>query len=87
MEVQLWHWYVRDTVVSLEKRNLPHIHCPLCDILVRWKALNVTHRRTAKFTRGAEGKRWRLAAEEEMEVTARAFRAYGRPLEMVTSFK
>ena len=29
----------------------------------------------------------RLAAEEEREVTARAFRAYGRPLEMVNSFK
>ena len=28
-----------------------------------------------------------LAAEEEREATARAFRAYGRPLEMVTSFR
>ena len=31
-------------------------------------------------------KRWKLAAEEEREVTARSFSAYGRPLEMVTSF-
>ena len=34
-----------------------------------------------------ERNRRRLAAEEEREVTVRAFSAYGRPLEMVTSFK
>ena len=56
-------------------------------MLVPWKALNGTHRRTAQCTRGAEQNRWRLAAEEEREVTVRAFRAYGIPLEMVTSFK
>ena len=45
------------------------------------------HRRTAQCTCGAERKRRRLAAEEEREVTTRYFSAYGRPLEMVTSFK
>ena len=57
------------------------------DILVLWKALNGTHRRMAQCTRGAEQRRRRLAAEEEREVTVRAFRAYGRPLEMANSFK
>ena len=67
--------------------NLPHTRCPLCDMLVPWKALNEMHRRTAQCNRGAERRRRRLAAEEGREVTARAFSPYGRPLEMVTSFK
>ena len=48
--------------------------------------LNGTHRRTSQCNRGAERKRRRLSTEEEREVTARDFSAYGRPLEMVTSF-
>ena len=46
MIVQLWHRYVRDTMVILEEGNLPHPRSPLCDMLVPWKALNGTHRRT-----------------------------------------
>ena len=45
------------------------------------------HKRTAKCTWGVEWKRRQLAAEEEREVIARSFSAYGRPLEMVISFK
>ena len=56
-------------------------------MLVPWKALNWTHRRTAQCTWGAERKRRRLAAEEEREVVTRSYIAYGLPLEMVTSFK
>ena len=56
-------------------------------MLVPWKALNGTHRRTSQCTQGADQNRWRLAAEEEREVTARSFSAYGRPLEIVNSFK
>ena len=55
--------------------------------MVPCKSHNGTYRRTAQCNRGVEWKRRRLAAEEDMEVTARAFNAYGRPLEMVTSFK
>ena len=87
MRVNFWNRHVRDTVVILEESNLPHPRCPLCDMLVPWKDLNGMHRRTAQCNRGSEQKRRRLAAEEEREVTARAFSAYGRPLEMVTSFK
>ena len=87
IRVQLWNRHVRDTVVILEEVKLPHPRFPLCCVLVPLKALNGTHRCTAHYTQGAERKRRQLAAEEEREVTARAFRAYGHPLEMVTSFK
>ena len=40
-----------------------------------------------KCKRGSDRKRRRLAAEEEMKVTARAFSTYGLPLEMVTPFQ
>ena len=86
MKVHFWHRHVRDTVVILDEGNLPHPRCPLCVILVPWKALNGTHNRTTQCTWGAEQKRQRLAAEEEREVTVRDFRAYERPLEMVTYF-
>ena len=50
-------------------------------------ALNGMYRHTTKCKKGAERKRRRLVAEEERAVTSRAFSAYGRPLDMVTSFK
>ena len=87
MRVQLWHRHVRDPVVILEERNLLHPRCTLCDMLVPWKVPNGPHRRTSQCTRGAERKRQQLVAEEEREVTARDFSAYGCPLEMVNSFK
>ena len=57
------------------------------DILVPWKSLNGTHRRTAQYTRGSEQRIRSLAADDKREVTVRDFSAYGGPLEMVTSFK
>ena len=56
-------------------------------MLVLWKALHGTHRRTAKCARGAERRRHRLTVEEEREVTTRHFSDYGHPLKMVNSFK
>ena len=87
MRVHFWNQHVRDTAVILDDVNLTHPRCPLCDMMVPWKALNGTHRRTSQCTRGVERKRWRLSEEEEREVTTRDFSAYGRPLEMVTSFR
>ena len=87
MKVQFWHQHVRDTVVILGEGNLPHPRCLLYNMLMPWKALNGTHRHTEQCTWGAERRRRRLLAEEEREVTTRAFSAYGKPLEMVTSFK
>ena len=74
-------------MVILEEGKLLHPRCPLCDMMVPRKDLNGMHRRTSQCNWGSEQKRRRLAAEEEREVTARAFSVYGRPLEMVTSFK
>ena len=87
-----WQWGCTSSTgtsgkVIMEDGNLPHPWCPLCDMLVPWKALNGTHRCTSQCTWGEERKRWQLATEEEREVTTRDFSAYGRPLEMVTSFK
>ena len=77
MRVHFLHRHVHDTVVILEEGNFPYTRCPLCDMMVPWKALNGTHRRTSECNRGAERKRRQLAAEEEREVTTRAFSAYG----------
>ena len=72
MRVHFWHRHVRYTVVTPEEGNLPHPRFPLCYMLVLRKALNGKHRRTTQCTQG-EGRRiQQLAAEEEMEVTARA---------------
>ena len=87
MKVYFWHRHVRDTVAILKEGNPPHPRFPLCDMLVPWKVLNGTHRHTAQCNRGAERKRQILAVEEEREVTVRTFRTYGRPLEMVKSFR
>ena len=59
----------------------------MCDMLVPWKSLNGTHRRMSQCTWRLERKILQLVVEEEREVTASSFRDYGRPLEMVTSFK
>ena len=59
----------------------------MCDILIQWRYLNGIPRITVKFKKGAEKKIWRLSEEEERAVTSRYFSAYGRPLEIVTSFR
>ena len=45
------------------------------------------HQRTENCKKGAERKRWRLVVEDQRVATSRVFSAYGRPLEMVTSFR
>ena len=50
-------------MVILVEGTPTHLWCPLCDMLVPWKALNGTYMRTAKCTRVAEWKILRLAAE------------------------
>ena len=63
IKVQFWHRHIRDTVVILEEGNLLQPWCPLCDMLVPWKALNGTHRCTAQCNPCAEWKRQKLSAE------------------------
>ena len=48
---------------------------------------NGRHLATAQCNKGAERKFRRLAEEDIRESTDRAFQAYGKPLEMVNSFK
>ena len=74
-------------VVIIEEGNLPNPWCPLCDMLVTWKALNGVYRRTAQYKREEERNRRRLSAEEEREGTSRYFSAYGRSMEIVTSLQ
>ena len=48
LRVHFWHRHVRDTVVILEKGNFSNTRCPLCDMIVMWRSLNVSHKCTAK---------------------------------------
>ena len=45
------------------------------------------HQSTVQCKKAALQERCLLSAEDEREVTSRAFRAYGSPLDMMTSFK
>ena len=56
-------------------------------MLVPRRALNGRHPATAKCARGAERKRQWLAEAEMRESSERAFKAYGAPLENVTTFR
>ena len=51
-----------------------------------WAALNGRHTTTDQCANGSEREWRRLAAEEMREITVRAFQAYVRPLNLVTSF-
>ena len=77
------------TLLALKKRTMisPFLSPrKLCDMLVPCRLLNGMHQRTSQWKKRAERKQQRLAAEEEQVVISRAFRAYGRPLGMVTYF-
>ena len=65
----------------LEEGNLSHPLCPCCKMLVTWLALNGRGLDTAQCVYGVEWKHRRLKEEE------RAFQAYGKPMETITSFK
>ena len=56
-------------------------------MLVPWRSLNVSHKRTSQCKKGVKRKQRRLAEEEEMMATTGSVSAYGRTLEMVLSFK
>ena len=54
MQVHFFHRYVRDTVIILEKGNLPQKRCPQCYIMVPGLALKGRHPETAQCAKGAE---------------------------------
>ena len=59
----------------------------MCDILVPWRSLNGSNKRTEQRKKEVEQKRRRLAEEEARTETSRAFSAYRSTLKMVPSFK
>ena len=71
----------------LDEGKLSHPRCPLCDMMVPWGYLNGSHKNTVQYKNVVDQKRHSLAVEEAMAATSRASSAYGRPLEMVWSFK
>ena len=87
MRVNFLYRHFRDTVVIMEEGNLPHPRFPRCDMLVPWKSLNGRHTTTAHFAKGVERKSCWLVAKDMRESATRSFRAYIRPLEMVSYFK
>ena len=87
MQVHFLHQDVLDTVVIMEKGNLPHPQCARCNILVPRRALNSRHPATSQCARGVKRKRRRLAEAETRESLERASEAYGEPLENVTTFR
>ena len=68
MWMHFWNQHVRDTVVILKKGNIYHLRLPLCDILVPWRSLNMSHQCTVHCKNMVERKRRRLVAEMERAV-------------------
>ena len=87
MRMYFCSWHVRDIMVILEEGKLPHPRCSRCNMLVLWRDLNRKHHDTAMCRKGAERNRRRMAESELRESTERAFEAYGKPIEAVSSFK
>ena len=54
MRMHFFNRHVRDIVIILEEGNLPHPRCPQCNMLVPWRALNISHHATAQCAKGAE---------------------------------
>ena len=84
--VNFMHLHVRDTVVILDKGNLPHPRCPQCDVMVTWNALNRRHLSTTQCANGGGRKCRQLAEEELWKSLKRSFQAYVEPLETVMCF-
>ena len=87
MWVHFLYWHVLDTVVILEKGNLPHPRYTRCDILVPLRELNDRYPATNQCARGTERKRRRLVEAELRDILERSFEAYRYLLENVTSFR
>ena len=52
-----------------------------------WRALNGRHPDTAQCVKGEERKRRRLTEAETREILERAFKAYGEPIQNVSTFR
>ena len=74
-------------MITLDEGNLPHPRCSRCDMMVPGRELNGRHHATAMCKKGAEIKRRRMAEAELRDSTERAFEAYGKTLDTVSTFK
>ena len=74
-------------MIILEEGNLPHPRCSRWDMLVPWRTLNGRHHATVMCKKVSEKKRRRMAEAELKDRTERAFEAYGKLLETVSTFK
>ena len=61
LQVNLLNGHMQDMVAVMKEGNRRHLHCPFCDILVTWEALNGLHINTNLCSNGEERKRLRLA--------------------------
>ena len=87
IQVQFVHHHVWDMIVVMEECNHHPLRCPKCDMVKPWEALNGRHMYTAMCTKGVERKHRPLMEEEAHMIMVVAFQAYGRPSDMVVSFK
>ena len=81
------HRHIRYKIVVLEEENLPLHWFPKCDILLSREVLNMRHIRTAIYDKDAKRKHKKRVEEVAHASTEEAFQEYGRPLEVVASFK
>ena len=81
------NWHVWGIVIILDEGNLPHPRYSRCDMLVPWRELTGRHHTTAMCKKGVERKRRRMVESELRDSRERAFEAYGKLLEMVSTFK
>ena len=81
------HHHTRNTIVIMEKENLPYPRCPNCDMFVLHKALNSRHLTTAFFRQEEERKRLRLVKEEARSGSEVEITSYGIFLVPITYFK
>ena len=87
MQMHFCNRNVWDIMIILEEGKLPHPRCSQCDMLVPWRSLNGRHHATAMCKKIVERKIRRMAEAELRYSTERAFQAYGKPLEMLATFK
>ena len=43
ISIHFVHHHVQETIVIIEEGNLPHPHCPKCDMLVPWAEMKHRH--------------------------------------------
>ena len=87
LQIHFVHRHMQNTVVITEEGNRPQPRFLDCDIFVPWAELNCCYPTMTLFSRGLDKKKRRIVKKDDRVGTVKAFRAYDRPLETVSSFK